>query len=352
LRQLSPVGMARGQGNWEQDAIAVAVHAMASPIAKLEKQWDSGKLESRMVHYFRSGAKGLDFANTCWEDLVYTFADNVFGSIFTALSDRIWLNSADFLPVFFASIRELFPQVLLASVPSDDFEQTVLCAHDQAFEEQRFAMILHETVSTQIDNNKMKNRIYKALDAGRQEAAQMDLGASVVNPAEEFAWRWISASVNRIKAEGGGWAEGLLQPPNAVWLFQTLIEAGAFPVSLIAASGPLPPKWPVVAKAVHAAYGSDKGAGEAYGKCSADKPIRFSIYSSAGNARYCKNGSAKSAVKGLGHKLCAQAEDCMGTPASSLLQHMESGQIGDLYCDSCWTALVSNDPTLQSHKLS
>jgi hypothetical protein len=333
-----------------EDSITLAVREAIKPIMKQEKTWDCWKLESRMTSYFRSAVKGFDFDAKPWDELVYEMCWNVFNSIFSALQDRKWLNQLDLLQAFRISVRALLPPTSLAEVSTEEFEQTVLCAHDQAYEEQRFGLILYEVLTSQIKEKKMRTRVYGALEAGRRDAARIDLAESN-NLAEGFARNWIACSLDRLRAECGGQLEYLFQPLQVTWLFQTLIDNGAFPVSLIAHCGPLPPKWPILATAVQAAYGS-KGKGKGTSKIADPATRKLSLYSVATG----ENSPAKrlkGSSDGEGHPLCTQAEDCLGNPAAELLRHIEeTGEEGDLYCSVCWSALVSGDPMLKAVPVS
>merc|ERR1719247_2557726 len=173
----------------------------------------------------------------------------------------------------------------------------------------------------------------------------MDLTASEA-PAEDFCKRWIASSIDGLRAECGGWPETLLMPAQAIWLFQQLIGGGAFPVSLVAASGPLPVEWPVVPTAVRAAYAST-GKRKASAKST---DIKYTIYTAAGSAHYGADSSAKR-LKGSaeGHPDCAQAEDCVGNSESTpMFRHIDGadGTDGDLYCATCWAEFSSLDPSL------
>jgi hypothetical protein len=354
------------QGGGDKDVIAFAVREAIQPIATLEKEWDAWKLEGRMNGYFRNGTKGCEFDTRPWDELVYLFAHNVFNSIFSALPDRPWLNQIDLLKVMCISVQNLFPAALLAEVDPQVFEKTVMCAHDQAYEEQRFQAILHEILCSQFKDKKMRSKVYTALDSGRKEAAQTSLAGSG-SPAEDFVSSWIACSINRLRAECGGWPENLLQRTQAVWLFNHLIEAGAFPVSLLVTSGPVPNGWPVVTTAVHSAY-DGKGRGKGCGKNSGAAPTILPLYSMDCNPAYSTNGQANGGngmatdgnsdliPRGVGHPQCAQADDCIGTPEDKIWQHMEGPfseekvkfRAGDLYCDSCWQGFLRFDPTLKA----
>ena len=74
----------------------------------------------------------------------------------------------DFLMVVDAGVKELFPPHMLQNVPQLVFEQQVLSAHDRAFEEQRFAPMLWDTLFERFEDKMVKTRIYNALEAGAE----------------------------------------------------------------------------------------------------------------------------------------------------------------------------------------
>ena len=57
-----------------------------------------------------------------------------------------------------------------------------------------------------------------------------------------------------------------------------------------------------------------------------------------------------------GHPNCTCAEECIGSPHDSLVQHLvESGEdqhcLGDIYCSSCWQSFFEREPALQGTRM-
>eukprot|EP00929_Paragymnodinium_shiwhaense_P053170 TRINITY_DN2661_c0_g3_i1.p1 TRINITY_DN2661_c0_g3~~TRINITY_DN2661_c0_g3_i1.p1 ORF type:complete len:722 (-),score=144.33 TRINITY_DN2661_c0_g3_i1:180-2345(-) len=48
-----------------------------------------------------------------------------------------------------------------------------------------------------------------------------------------------------------------------------------------------------------------------------------------------------------GHPLCTQAETCLGSPDSSLIQHKSQSGLGDVYCIDCWENYAAHRPDLE-----
>jgi hypothetical protein len=330
-----------------QDAVARAVHEALKPIATLETTWPQNKLESRTCSYFRNASKTMDFDNKPCQELLLEFTGNAFASMFQAIPDRPWLNQVDFVPVLAAGVKEVFPPNLLAEVPPSEFEPTLICAHDQSYEEMRYSVILYDVLTVQIKEKKAKNRIYIAFEQGRKDAVQVDFSGSS-NPQEDFANHWISNSIQRLRVECAGWPENALPKQNAVWLFNSLIDEGTFPVSLVAFTGPIPSNWPVVGQAVHMAYTGPgwKGAGKKGAKNAIPDPPRALAWSLYG--RGSPNGGPSGARQSGGHPMCTQGSDCLGTPDTPLVCHIEETGQGDVYCTSCWAVFEKADPTLRA----
>lgn len=233
---------------WDACTEAVA------PIADLEHEWDSLKLAKKIRDYFRRGAKGLLFGRKPWDQLVNDYADAVFGSLFTSLADREWLTEADLLLVLDAAIKDTFPPHILAQVPQYLFERTVLAAHDRAFEEQRYLLILWKVCQETVPGDKSRKKVYNAGEAGRKEAVNCPRGELSANVVEDFAGRWINKTIGALGKSTQGELEWTLPEQLAVQWFHTLVEAGALPLGLVRKHGHPPRGWRFVDETVHQAY--------------------------------------------------------------------------------------------------
>merc|ERR1712232_562173 len=131
-----------------------------------EHEWDQNKLEKTLRGHFNKAAKNLAFGNSELWELINTYADNCFGSVFASLGDREWLSTgqADFILVLDAGIKDHFPAELLGQCPRLEFEQMVLAAHDRAFEEQRFGPILTEAMSGVVQGKKTMSKVWNAME--------------------------------------------------------------------------------------------------------------------------------------------------------------------------------------------
>jgi len=219
-----------GHGNdWQEDFLSEAVTQALAPILTMETEWDQAKLEKRVKQYFRNAAKNLEFHVKPWQELVEEYADQVFASLFQALKERPWLLQVDFLMVVDAGVKELFPPFLLQHVPQLEFEQQVLSAHDRAFEEQRFAPMLWDTLFDRIEDKQHKTKIYNALEAGRKEAATH---SGETNPVEDFVKAWVGCSLREVQSQCNSPLDQALPSDMCRDIFHALFEAGALPLPL------------------------------------------------------------------------------------------------------------------------
>jgi len=241
-----------GGSYWDQDLLGPAITAALEPVAHLEQEWDQTKLEKRVRGYFKNAAKGLEFNSQPWNVLVEEYADKVFSSIFQALSDRPWVVQADFLLAVDAGIKENFPKKTLAGIPGALFEAAVLNAHDRAFEEQRYAPLLWETLVAMFAElgPKGKKKMYEAFEEGRKDA-----GKSGADTVESFVQNWVAGSVTRMRRDcQHEELEESLPLEECVNFVEALIAAGSLPIGLTAESGVPPPGTVDLVGIVQSAY--------------------------------------------------------------------------------------------------
>eukprot|EP00913_Durusdinium_trenchii_P004463 g4142.t1 len=280
-----------------------------------------------------------------------------------------------------AGVKELFPPYLLQHVPQLVFEQQVLSAHDRAFEEQRFAPMLWDTLFERAQ----KSRIYNALEAARKEAAMM---SGEANAVENFLKAWVACSLREMLSQSKVPLEQDLPPELCRDIFHALIEAGALPLPLTQEGVP-PESLVILDQAIEEPQGAPvfngkggatlglprpavsvaKGAGAAKGagQFTPRTPGWQNPFSSQGQKRPLeqsfgggKNGGAAPPAKwqkkpdlsqmnfARGHHLCTQKEDCIGDNQSALVQHVDDGVPGDLYCTACWAVFADADETLNA----
>jgi hypothetical protein len=248
-------------GDWPTDGeedvslLYDAVAEASAPIAHLEKEWDSNKLEKKLREYFKKAAKNLDLTSKSWDVLVNEYADNVFGSLFAAIGDRQWLyaGQADFIFCIDAAIKDYFPRHLIVDVPQEVFERTVLAAHDRAFEEQRFCPTLWEVTTSMVQDKKGRSKVYNACEAGRKEAL------ADADGLDDFISRWVNCTLQRLSKDTKRHPENVLPMTTATEFWHALIAGGCLPIEVVKSTGPPPPRWPVVDQAIDKAYATYAG---------------------------------------------------------------------------------------------
>eukprot|EP00927_Polykrikos_kofoidii_P040854 TRINITY_DN3484_c0_g1_i1.p1 TRINITY_DN3484_c0_g1~~TRINITY_DN3484_c0_g1_i1.p1 ORF type:complete len:395 (-),score=71.35 TRINITY_DN3484_c0_g1_i1:95-1279(-) len=370
------------------DLLHSAISNSLAPVMNLEKEWDIGKLSTRIRQYTKNAAKTLEFKKKSWGDLVNEYADCFFSSIFQALNDREWLLKIDLVEVIDAGVKATFPREVFDPVRRDDFERVVLDAHDRAFEEQRFAPMLWEAILNFSFDRKARNRVYEAFEAGRKEAALSSTGEVV-----DFMRWFILKSFEHLRrssaAQGG--VETALPASTCAELVHALLKAGALPLPLSDKFGHPPPGWPFVDDVVKDVYAgrntftsSPPGAnyGSRLGPGAREKPPREMREGARENPpREMRDGSRRSrpersssggngsqgrwtrpkdnvrandsddSVEGVvtpqkkkskvrrRHPRCTQSDDCIGDSSCGLVQHLLNGIKGDVYCTGCWKAI-------------
>jgi len=223
--------------SWDESLLWNAVSEAVAPIAHLEQQLESNKLEKKIRDYFSKAAKGLDFNNKPWAELINDYADKVYSSLFWGLGDREWLHQADFLMCVDAGVKDYWPQHVLQQIESQQaFEQTVLAAADRAFDEQRFEGFRWETVQRIVSGKVTQKRTREALDAARAEAYQAVSSAyGQDGKVKQFLEIWIRNTLLTYRQAAGDFSS--LDAPVAMDLFHSLIQEGGLPLWLAAEEG-------------------------------------------------------------------------------------------------------------------
>jgi len=240
-------------GSGTNDLLWSAVREAIGPVVAFETEMDTSRLEKRIRDAFKRGAKGLVYSAKPWTVLVNDYADSVFSSIFSGLGEsRPWLCRVDFVLALDAGIKEFFPPCVLCELHQQEFERTVLAAHDRAFEEQRYFPLLWNTVCPPIVQETSRKKVCKAAEFGRTTAMQAMRNGPV--QMKEFVSRWIDLTIMQLSKVSQGFCEDVLREPSAVELFNNMIVQGALPLSLTSEYGLPPDHWPFVEFSVHQAY--------------------------------------------------------------------------------------------------
>lgn len=224
-----------------------AVTEAVAPILQYEREMDQNKLEKRIRDSFKKAAKSLPFHTKEWWELIDDYADACFSAIFGNFAEREWLPHCDFLLCLDAGIKDNFPKEALARVPKMEFEQTVLAAHDRAYEEQRVMPIMWEVVSSHMEGPKAKKKVYNAVEEAWKEARYAE-------DAQSFAGLFVGGTIERLAAVTNGEPQWTMEPKVAAKVFDLMLQAGAMPLSVVERFGPPPPRWHFIPQCVEQAY--------------------------------------------------------------------------------------------------
>lgn len=365
---------------WQQqedpDPIANAVKDALMPIMTWEQEWAMHKLMTRIKGYFHNAAKGLNFGSSL-EEVVKEYAHSVYNSIFQALHDRAWLKLVDFLPVMNIAVQNLFPVTLTLQVSAEMLEQMVMAANDSAFEESRFTQkLLWDVVVKYVHQVPVQKAVYNAFELGWKAAAagtSREEQSENLSPLQNFVKRLVASCLQHLASNVR--LDTSLPQHQATQLFMALVQAGCLPAALVIQAGKPPADWPFLVSEVQFAYtaavqkgGKGKGKGKWGWNGGADAwtggwaggVSAWTVGSTDAKRQKLMAGSQSLAspkaaaapiVKGPGHPLCTQVEDCIGNPDDNLQHHLSDSSDGDIYCSTCWTLFAAEDPTLQSTDL-
>lgn len=220
--------------------------------AHLETEWDSEKLEKKILEYINKAGKELDMYKTL-QEIIDDYTNNALSSMFASLGDREWLyaGGVDFSLVLMAGCKDAIPATLLNTVSQEEFEQMVLQAHAVRFEDQRFGPILTEVLAnSEVTGPKMKKKVWNAFHEGRTKA--FTSGATTV---DDFMTEWIKATVMFMNEEWGG-ATSVLDEVMAAAFFHSMVKANALPIALTqeAGAGYPPEDWPLIEENISVVY--------------------------------------------------------------------------------------------------
>jgi len=241
-----------------------AVKAALAPVLRHERQLVGGKLEETVYQFFCNGKMGLQFEATGWQELIHEYCDSVLTAVMQRLSARPWLNQVDFVLVVDAGIKFTFPREVYAEVPEEDFQKAVLQAHDRAYEEHRYAVILWDVVNEHVPDAAQKKKVAEAFEQGRRDAVRelldaFQAGTSEALNLEDFVSGWVRNCLTNYSVLNGGVLDATLDKSATMRIFQILIEVGTLPIPLIAKEGPPPRNWRHL-EAVVQATATDLGA--------------------------------------------------------------------------------------------
>merc|ERR1719221_485517 len=89
----------------EENRTYAAVAEACMRIQHLEKEWDSEKLQKKILEYLKKAAKNSRGGSKPWQQSVEDFANKYFECFSNACGDRPWLDQADFSACIGSAIK-------------------------------------------------------------------------------------------------------------------------------------------------------------------------------------------------------------------------------------------------------
>jgi len=191
----------------------------------------------------------------------------------------------DFLTVFEAGVKDLFPQKKLVGCVSPNFENMVQEVYDSSWDEQRYGSHRWEVLGRWITGRISQKKVRESVDKARSEAVQKwQKAARGTWTPEKFITEWAGQTVWYLgKATGWSHLVSVLPESKAVDFFDDLVSKNGVPQPILQKHvqqyGPIKRGWRPILEAVRQAYFNcgfnigeadedaywEKGRGQSYG---------------------------------------------------------------------------------------
>merc|ERR1711982_301330 len=133
-------------------------------------------LQKKICEYFSKACKTMAFSVKPLEECCREYADKVYGSLWTGLGDRDWLEQVDWTPCVHAAIQENFPPQMLQQEPPHIFQQTVLGACERANDGWKYYTYRWDVIQKIVSSKAAQKKARDALDYAREEVVKQELG--------------------------------------------------------------------------------------------------------------------------------------------------------------------------------
>lgn len=200
------------------------------PIAHLEKNFDSGKMQSMMLDYVNRASKRVAANNRPFKEVAEDFGYKFFESFWKAYGESPWLEQVDFSGIVGAGMRLHFPQSC-QNVAPDDFNNGIIVATNLGFDSSRYYSWANVVLKQVVSGKATQKKVRDAVDNTREELLKQTF-----ETAESFLQAWIKESVKRL----GNDVVNVMDKRTCVQLFTEMIkEGGGIPLWLTKAAGGL-----------------------------------------------------------------------------------------------------------------
>lgn len=259
----------------EENQCYASVETAVTRVMHLEREWDSEKLQKKVMEYIRKAGKNSGGSTKSWQQVVTDFSTKFFEVFSTALGDRPWIDHVDFSACIASGVKAYGAPNLVTHVPPDEYMQTVIEACSVAHDMCRYYSHAWAPMKELIPNKVAQKKVREAVDEAREKVVKQKPGN-----VDVFITSWIQLSIDLLsKKSVNNNPKASLSEADANKLFGELVHSGSgVPLWLEKSyGGKLPPSCPEVINAVALAYANfpepaprlppcGKGGGKLFGK--------------------------------------------------------------------------------------
>lgn len=345
------------------------ITAAIGPISHLERTWSPSEMVRRLTRYLYRAACQDNLCTQQWEHCIKSFIAHAMQSYAASCQEKEWFYELDLAPVF-----QLAAWEILTAVPArQGAEYRVV----EEFAESEYQSYLDETlnnkamwiaVSTVIPDSKNQLKVFTALQKTYQAA--LDYVLADTRPLEDirrlemFIKKWMEDSLTRAWNSVAEPERNLTENISFKLFWKLMAPFGAHhgfscvPQVLTERIGRPPDRWPFISQTVRGIY-------QSWSLCIGTKKKRRKTAGDDGEAviqvadsveeddkqEIAEESNMFDAEAGPeldgGHPRCTSQEDCQGTEDDTLVRHLLNGKPGDIYCKTCWTSFLEQNPHLE-----
>jgi len=354
-------------------------------VTELEKSWTEGEMVKRIVRYIYKAASHEEVLKLPWEDGIKKFIVVAMQSYGASCQEKEWFYELDLAPVFQRAAWEV-----LQSHPERQgadyriVEEVAEAEYQSYLDETLNNKAMWIAVAHVYSDAKQQGKVFQALARTYQVA--LDFVLADTRPLEDlqrleiFLKKWMEDSLARAWNSVGE-PERNLTDELAFKLFRKLMAPlgpnhafSCVPLVLTERIGRPPEKWPFISNTIRnifkqwracQAQGNKKKKRKAQPDEDAvlnDEPLKEEALSPDPFMEETVEPSDRVEDSEdlldedhpedhpAGHPLCTSAEDCQGSPDDPLVRHILNGKPGDLYCKTCWTSFLEQNPHLEGEE--
>lgn len=206
----------------EENLCYAAVETAVTRVMHLEREWDSEKLQKKVMEYLRKAGKNSGGATKTWQQVVRDFSTKFFEVFSTALGDRPWIDQVEFSPCIASAIKCYGTPGLVNHVPPDEYMQTVQEACSIAHDMCRYYSNAWAPIKELIPNKVAQKKVRESIDAAREIVVKQKPGN-----VDVFITSWIQLSTEKLATKSANNNPKIsLSEAEATRLFKELVHSG------------------------------------------------------------------------------------------------------------------------------